>query len=73
MYILGDPFLRNFYTTFDYEDNQMSLAVSSTAALGTTITRYYSVAVIALFVMIVLMVVVIISVLLFWLWRRKQN
>lgn len=38
MYILGDPFLRNFVTTFDYVANTMTFAVNAYAPAGTTIT-----------------------------------
>ena len=39
IYILGDTFLRNFYTTFDLMNNQVQLAVSINAPKG---TRVYS-------------------------------
>lgn len=37
MYILGDPFIRSFYTAFDYETNQVMLAVNVNAPNGTSI------------------------------------
>jgi len=37
MYILGAPFVRSFYTSFDYESNQVMLAVNVNAPNGTTI------------------------------------
>jgi hypothetical protein len=39
IYILGDTFLRNFYTTFDLTNNQVQLSVSLNAPKG---TRVYS-------------------------------
>ena len=35
MYILGDPFIRRFYTTFDYGNNKIMLAVNVNAPEGT--------------------------------------
>lgn len=32
MYILGDVFLRNFYTTFDFGSNDLRLAINANAA-----------------------------------------
>lgn len=29
MYLLGDTFLRHFYTVFDYSNNQIGLALNS--------------------------------------------
>ena len=37
VYILGDTFLRNFVTTFDYEKNEMRLAININAPAGVTI------------------------------------
>lgn len=37
MYILGDPFIRSFYTTFDYGNNKIMLAVNVNAPEGTMI------------------------------------
>lgn len=37
MYILGDPFIRNFYTAFDYSTNKIILAVNANAPSGTSI------------------------------------
>jgi len=37
-FIFGDPFLRSFYTTFNYKDNRVETAVSIHAVPGTIIT-----------------------------------
>ncbi len=37
MYILGDIFIRNFYTAFDYQENKVVIAVSANAPSGTAI------------------------------------
>ena len=42
MYILGDAFLRNFYTVFDYSSNEVKFAVSSNASPGTKIHTFLS-------------------------------
>jgi hypothetical protein len=42
MYILGEPFLRNFVATFDYVANTMTFAVNAYAPAGTTITSNWS-------------------------------
>lgn len=42
MYILGDAFLRNFYTVFDYSNNVVKFGVSSNAPVGTKIHTFLS-------------------------------
>lgn len=37
MYVLGDTFIRNFYSTFNYEKNKVGLAQSVHAPRGTSI------------------------------------
>jgi len=37
-FIFGDPFLRSFYTTFNFKNNRVETAVSIHAVPGTTIT-----------------------------------
>ena len=37
MYILGDTFIRNFYTVFDYQTNKVKFGISSNAPPGTKI------------------------------------
>jgi len=37
VYILGDTFLRNFVTTFDFENNQMRLTINKNAPAGVII------------------------------------
>lgn len=37
MYILGDTFLRNFYTTFNFGEHAVEFAVSANAPAGVTI------------------------------------
>ena len=37
-FIFGDPFLRSFYTTFNFKDNRVETAVSIHALAGTTMT-----------------------------------
>jgi hypothetical protein len=39
IYILGDTFLRNFYTTLDYKNEQVQIAVSAYAPEGTQIKQ----------------------------------
>lgn len=39
MYILGDPFIRSFFTSFDYKQKRVLLAVSANAPDGTRIDR----------------------------------
>lgn len=36
--MLGDTFIRNFYTTYDYQSYEISLSVSSNAPAGVSIT-----------------------------------
>jgi len=43
MYILGDTFLRNFDTIFNYEQKSVSFSVSSNAPAGVTITPHANV------------------------------
>jgi len=40
VYVLGDTFLRNFVSVFDYKHNTISFAVSATAPAGTSATLY---------------------------------
>lgn len=43
MYILGDPFLRTFPTTFDYKRNKMELGISiyaTDATINTVLTGW---------------------------------
>jgi len=37
IYVLGDTFLRNFYTSFDLTNNQVRIAVSKNAPPGTLV------------------------------------
>lgn len=37
MFILGDSFLRNFITTFDYSNNSMELVINPNAPAGVTV------------------------------------
>lgn len=37
IYILGDTFLRNFVTTFDYSSNEMRLAINIEAPAGVSV------------------------------------
>ena len=39
LYILGDTFLRSFYTTFNFKLNQLQMAVSAKAPEGTLIKQ----------------------------------
>ena len=39
MYILGDTFLRNFITTFDYKANTISFGVNPDAPAGVTAVK----------------------------------
>lgn len=41
MYILGDTFIRNFYSVFDYQRNQIGLAVSASAPEGVSISDFH--------------------------------
>ena len=40
--MLGDTFIRNFYTTFDYKADIVSFAVSTNAPAGVTIERNFT-------------------------------
>ncbi len=42
VYVLGDTFMRNFYTTFDYKADTVSFAVSSNAPAGVMIERKFT-------------------------------
>ena len=42
MYVLGDTFIRNFYTTFDYKADTVSFAVSTNAPVGVTIEKNFT-------------------------------
>jgi hypothetical protein len=41
-YILGDTFIRNYYTTFDYKKKFVSFAVSSNAPVGVKVERSFT-------------------------------
>ena len=42
IYILGDPFLRTFTTTFDYKEEEMELGINANAPDGVTIEKKLS-------------------------------
>lgn len=41
-YVLGDSFIRNFYTTFDYKKKTISFAKSSNAPAGVSVGRDFT-------------------------------
>ncbi len=42
MYVLGDTFIRNFYTTFDFKADTVSFAISTNAPASVTIERHFT-------------------------------
>lgn len=72
LYILGDPFLRTFYSTFNYKTDQVCLAVSSNAPPGTHISRYYSSAVIALFIAFSVAATIVVFVIIYKCYKKQQ-
>lgn len=73
-YVLGDSFMRNFYTSFDYKTKEVSFAVSSNAPVGVLIERSFTGGVIAGIVIGVVVCAIIIGAII-WkvIQRRKAN
>ena len=73
-YILGDTFIRNFYSSFDYKHKKVSLAVSANAPAGVSVERDFTT-----LVTVCIILSVVLGVLVLWicakayLRRRKER
>jgi len=70
-YIMGDTFMRNYYTTFDYKKKQVSFAVSSNAPDGISVDRDFTGWAIFGIIASVLFGVAIIALISYKLYQRR--
>ena len=73
LYILGDPFMRSFTTTFDYQNNKMELSLNPSPTNGasaytvmTNLTKF-------LIVLAVLLVLGILGVLCYFCYKKCKR
>ena len=73
LYILGDPFLRTFTTTFDYKNGKMEVGINTNAPAGTKIEKKLSTWVIFGIVVAAFILVAIIGVAIFYFYKRCRR
>ena len=73
IYILGDPFLRTFTTTFDYSEKKMELGININAPEGTKIESKLSTWAIFGIVSACIVVVALILLAIYFCYRRRKR
>ena len=72
-YVLGDTFMRNFYTTFDYGSKRIELAVSANAPTGVEIKHHYTLKRILLVSFASLLVVLVLACICKRVWDCRKR